>query len=84
MAASDVEAVLDNYKCGNCHGMSDRKIGPALKAIAARYRGQDVTRQLANNIKGGSVGGWGPIPAPPMRNVSDADAEMMARWILAL
>lgn len=84
MAPSDAEALLDSYKCGNCHGMSDRKIGPALQAIAAKYRGQDVARQLAYNIKGGSVGGWGPIPAPPMRNVSDADAELMARWILAL
>lgn len=84
MTASDAEALLDGYKCGNCHGMSDRKIGPALQTIAARYRGQDAARQLANNIKNGSSGIWGPVPAPPMRNVGDADAESMARWILSL
>jgi len=84
VASADVEAILDNHKCGNCHGMSDRKIGPALQTIAARYRGQDAARQLANNIKNGSSGIWGAVPAPPMRNVSDSDAEEMARWILAL
>lgn len=84
MSSSDAEALLDGYKCGNCHGLSDRKIGPALQTIAARYRGQDVARQLAGNIKGGSAGVWGPVPAPPMRNVSDADAESIARWILSL
>lgn len=84
IAPVTAEAILDNYKCGNCHGLSDRKIGPALIAVAAKYRGKNAVQQLVHNIKAGSVGLWGPIPAPPMHHVADSDAEVIARWILAL
>lgn len=82
--SADIEPMLDYYKCGNCHGLSDRKIGPAFLAVAARYRGQDVAQQLVYNIKEGSSGNWGAVPAPPMHQVAEIDAFAMVSWILSL
>ena len=38
--------------------------------------------ELAQRIKNGSQGVWGPIPMPP-NAVSDDEAQTLAKWVLS-
>ena len=71
--------------CLNCHTVDKKLVGPALKDIAAKYKGDPAAAdKLAVKIQKGSQGVWGPIPMPPNAKVSDADAKALAQWILSL
>jgi cytochrome c len=39
-------------------------------------------RGLSASIKAGGSGKWGPMPMPPQAQVSDADAQSIAQWLL--
>jgi cytochrome c len=71
-----------NQGCNSCHAMADNLAGPSLKAIAKRYKGKNVTAELATRIREGSSGRWGDLPHPAVA-VTPAEATLMARWILA-
>ncbi len=87
VAASPAHANLDLAKknnCLSCHAVDKKMVGPAFIDISKKYVGdKDATKMLAARIKGGSKGIWGQIPMPPNANVKDADAEALAKWILA-
>ena len=71
--------------CLNCHQVDTKLVGPSLKDIAAKYAGQEgAADMLAGKIKNGSNGVWGTIPMPPNVKVSDADAKVLAEFILTL
>ncbi len=71
--------------CLNCHQVDAKMVGPALKDVAAKYAGQEgAADYLAGKIKNGSSGVWGTIPMPPNVKVSDADAKVLADFILTL
>lgn len=40
--------------------------------------------KLIANIKKGGKGVWGPVPMPPVTDVSDEDLKTMVAWILSL
>ncbi len=70
--------------CLSCHGIEKKVIGPAFNAIASKYKDQkDAQATLAKSIKSGGSGKWGAIPMPAQANLSDADANTLATWILA-
>lgn len=71
-----------NQGCSSCHALADQMAGPSLKAIAKRYKGKNVTAELATRIREGSSGRWGDLPHPPVA-VTPAEATLMARWVLA-
>jgi len=51
--------------------------------VAKKYAGQaDAQATLSQNIKAGGSGKWGPIPMPPQTQLSDADANALAAWVL--
>lgn len=87
VAASPAHANLDLAKknnCLSCHAVNKKMVGPAFIDISKKYAGdKDAAKMLAARIKGGSKGVWGQIPMPPNANVKDADAEALAKWILA-
>lgn len=87
VAASPAHANLDLAKknnCLSCHAVDKKMVGPAFIDISKKYAGdKDAAKMLAARIKGGSKGVWGQIPMPPNANVKDADAEALAKWILA-
>lgn len=87
VAASPAHANLDLAKknnCMSCHAVDKKMVGPAFIDISKKYAGdKDAAKMLAARIKGGSKGIWGQIPMPPNANVKDADAEALAKWILA-
>ncbi len=70
--------------CMACHAVDKKLVGPAFKDVAARYKGnKDADAQLAQSIRNGSTGKWGPIPMPA-NAVSEADANTLAKWIQTL
>jgi len=87
VAASPAHANLDLAKknnCLSCHAVDKKMVGPAFIDISKKYASDKAAAMmLAAKIKGGSKGVWGQIPMPPNPNVKDADAEALAKWILA-
>lgn len=75
-------ALAQKSACMACHAVERKMVGPAYKAIADKYKGMDVDK-LAVSIKAGGGGKWGPIPMPAQANLSEADAKILAAWILA-
>ena len=84
-ADAKVEALLKQHNCLQCHIVDKKLIGPPYKEVAQKYKGQkDAAAKLANSVKQGSKGVWGPIPMPPNAAVPDADIKLMVAYILSL
>jgi cytochrome c len=74
--------------CFVCHAVDAKIVGPAYAWVAYRYRGdKNAVVHLADKIIHGGAGVWNPwtggIPMPPHPNLTLAQAEAMARWVLA-
>jgi cytochrome c len=72
--------------CYGCHQMNTASIGPPWLAIAARHAAnKDVMVDvLASRIIHGGGGNWGVVPmAPRAPRVSEAEARVLAAWVLA-
>ena len=70
--------------CTACHAMEKKLVGPALKDIAAKYKGKkSADAMLAAKIKNGGKDVWGVIPMPPNPTVSDEDTLILAKWVLS-
>ena len=79
------EELLKKNACTACHSVDKKLVGPGYKEVSAKYKGQkDAAAKLADKVKKGGQGVWGPIPMPPNPNVSDADVNSMVKFILAL
>lgn len=71
--------------CLTCHKVEEKLTGPAYKEIARKYAGQDTAvAYLSSKIISGGAGVWGTVPMTPHPQISQADAESMARYILLL
>jgi cytochrome c len=69
--------------CMGCHAMDTKVLGPAFKDVAAKYKGQkDAETKLVASITKGSAGTWGAMAMPP-NPVSAAEAQTLAKWVLA-
>jgi len=70
--------------CLGCHAVDRKMVGPSFQDVAKKYHGQkDAEAALADSIKKGGAGKWGPVPMPPQAALSDADARTLAGWVLA-
>ncbi|MBI3525685.1 MAG: c-type cytochrome [Betaproteobacteria bacterium] len=84
-AFADEEAIAAKAGCLACHTRDKRVVGPAYKEVAAKYKGQaDAAAKLADKVRKGGQGVWGPIPMPPnpAAKINDADLNAVVRWIL--
>ena len=71
--------------CLRCHGMDRHYVGPSFRQIAGRYRDRaGAADLLARKIREGGVGEWGRTVMPRHPQVSEAQAQSMAAWLLAL
>jgi cytochrome c len=68
--------------CMGCHAVDKKLVGPAYKDVAAKYKGMDAAK-LAASIKAGGSGKWGAVPMPAQAALNDADAKVLAEWVLA-
>lgn len=79
------QALATAKNCLACHAVQKKLVGPAFKDVAAKYAGQsDAAAKLASKIMQGSSGVWGPVPMPANNQVSAADAQKLAAWVLTL
>jgi len=79
------EALLKKHNCMACHQIDKKVVGPAYKDVAKKYKGQkDIAVKLAEKVKKGGQGVWGPVPMPPNAQVPDADIKKMVDYILSL
>jgi cytochrome c len=70
--------------CMSCHAVGTKLVGPAYKDVAAKYaKDAGAEAKMVQKILKGSSGTWGPIPMPANPQVSEADAKVLAKWILA-
>lgn len=87
-AAGSAVADADLFKksnCMACHAVDQKRFGPSLKDVAAKYNGDaSAVDKLAKKIKAGGAGVWGQAPMPPQPQVSEPDAVKLAEYILAI
>jgi cytochrome c len=82
---TELRTLLQRNNCLACHMIDKRKYGPHMKEIAVKYAGKgDYVAQLAIKIKAGGTGVWGADIMPPQAQVTDENATLMAKLILAL
>lgn len=84
-AQAGPDEAMTKAGCVACHAPDKKLVGPSFKDIAAKYRGQkDAGVQLADKVRKGGKGVWGPIPMPPNapEKISDADLKAAIDWVL--
>ena len=77
MASAAGEDDAKKAGCLNCHAVDTKKMGPAFKDIAAKYKGKagaDAT--LVANLMGAK--------GHPAVKSSEADTTKLVKWILAM
>lgn len=73
-------------KCGACHAIDKKVVGPAWKDVAAKYAGKaDAEATLVANITKGGQFGWkfGMMP-PKGMGATDAEIKSLAHFIVGL
>ena len=79
------EELAKKHQCLACHTLDKKSVGPAYKEIAKKYKGQaGIEAKLADKVKKGGQGAWGPVPMPPNATVPDAEIKTLVEWILKL
>ena len=70
--------------CLGCHAVEQRVVGPGFAEVAKRYAGKPAALDtVSKHIREGLKGAWGEMPMPAQPHVKPAEAEALARWILA-
>lgn len=83
--ASADQALAQKSACMSCHQLDKKVVGPSFKDVAKKYKGDaKAADHLVGVIKKGGKGVWGPVPMPPHPQVSDDNAEKLAKWVLSL
>ena len=79
----DVQALLAANACLGCHAVAQKIVGPAYHDVAVKYRGDALAlSRLEASIRQGSVGRWGQVAMPPFAGLSEAQASLLAAFVL--
>lgn len=79
------EELFRKSNCMACHTIDQKRVGPSLKEVAAKYSGDSgAVERLAKKIREGGGGVWGELPMPPQPQVSEADAKKLAEYVLSV
>lgn len=79
------DALLLKSNCLACHSIDKRKYGPTLKEVASKYANDEkYAKKLAKKIKAGGSGVWGVDVMPAQPKLSEADALILAKYVLSL
>ena len=74
----DAEKLIEASDCSSCHAVDRPVVGPAYGAVAKRYAGQsDAPQKITARIRQGGSG------MPPHPDLTDAQLQAIAAWILA-
>ncbi|KQY80152.1 MULTISPECIES: c-type cytochrome [Roseateles] len=84
-AAMANQELAQKKNCMACHAVDKKLVGPAYKDVAAKYaKDKDAVKKLSEKIVKGGAGVWGPVPMPANTQVSPAEAETLAKWVLTV
>jgi cytochrome c len=76
-AANAQEALAKSSGCLNCHAVDTKKMGPAFKEIATKYKGKaDAATTLSDKLAAGK--------GHPAVKASPDDVKALVKWILAM
>ena len=79
-AAMADEALVKAKGCTACHANDKKLVGPAYKDVAKKYKGDaGAAAKLAEKVKKGGQGVWGPVPMPPNPAVADEEIRTAAQ-----
>lgn len=79
------EELFKKSNCMACHAIDQKRLGPSMKEVAAKYSGDSgAAERLAKKIRSGGSGVWGEMPMPPQTQVSEEDAKVLAEYILSI
>lgn len=79
------EALVKGSDCKTCHHAVNKLVGPSHTDVAKKYEFTEANvKYLADKIMKGGTGVWGQLPMSPHPDLSQADAETMARYVLSL
>jgi cytochrome c len=83
--ADDTAALFKKNNCTTCHNPDKKTVGPALKDIAAKYKGDaGAQAKLEAKVRKGGAGSFGTMAMPAVpAAVSDADIKTLVSWVLA-
>jgi cytochrome c len=73
-------------KCGVCHAVDTKKVGPSFMDVSSKYKGdKDAANKIVESITKGGSFGWnlGKMPAKGM-GATDAQIKSMAEFIAGL
>lgn len=83
--ASHAQVPEQAKHCLACHAVDQRVVGPSFKEVAQKYDGNKAAlRKLAEKVRAGGGGVWGPIDMPPNPQVSADEARALVTWILSI
>ena len=76
-AASAQEALAKSSGCLNCHAVDTKKVGPAFKDVAAKYKGKaDAEATLQEKISSAK--------GHPAVKASADDVKSLVKWVLSM
>jgi cytochrome c len=79
------QALVDASDCKTCHHQTNKIVGPPHAEVAKKYEFTKANvSMLADKIINGGSGNWGDIPMTAHPDLSKADAEKMAMYVLSL
>jgi len=82
MSGSNLIAAND---CLTCHKINEKSTGPSYEQVADKYEmNQGNIENLADRIIKGGKGLWGDAAMTPHPNLSEPQAQAMAKYILSL
>jgi len=77
--------LLVKSNCLACHYIDKRKYGPKLNEVGAKYANDsNAVKKLTTKIRKGGSGVWGEDVMPPQPQLSEKDAQTLAKYILSL
>ena len=79
------ESLIKGLDCLACHKAAGKSIGPSYTDIATKYKNKrNNTGYLVKTIIYGSTGVWGETNMPAHPDLSESDAQLIAKYIESL
>jgi cytochrome c551/c552 len=81
---ADAKTLLAANNCLACHAIDKKIVGPAFRDVAAKYASKaNAAALVARNIRDGGSNKWGPVSMPAFGHLSDAEAGVLAHYVLS-
>lgn len=84
--AKAADAIMNKAGCSACHSIDKKGVGPAYKEVAKKHKGKANVEAIAQKVRAGGSGVYGPVPMPPnpAAKISDDELKKLVSWIVAL